>query len=195
MAEASDLLSELERAGFTITTLADLRKQGVGNKKAVPILVDWLPIISYMPLKKDLIATLGSRWARPDAADPLVREFLRTDPATDPPPASLRWAIGDALERVADESVLPEIVDIATDVRHGSVRGLVVAALGNMTRARDRVIPILESLLDDKDVTAYAVMALGKLKSTGSRQAIQKLLKHSDSFVRQEARRALKKLS
>ncbi len=194
-AEAAGLLSELDRAGFSVITLAELRKKGVGNKRVVPILASWLPRITYMPLKADLIATLGCRWARPDAAAPLVREFLRIDPAADPPPASLRWAIADALEKVADESVLPEILDIATDERHGSVRGLAVAALGNMIKARGRVIPVLEGLLHDDDVAPYAAMALSKLKSVDSKQAIEQLLEHPDAWVRQEARKALKKLS
>jgi hypothetical protein len=66
--------------------------------------------------------------------------------------SATRW------KRVADESVVEDLIEIATDARHGSHRGLVVAALGNMAKARDRVLPVLLALLDDEDVAGYAVM-------------------------------------
>jgi hypothetical protein len=112
--------------------MADLRKRGVGDKRAVPPLLRWLPQISYLPLKRDVIATLGSPWARPLSVRPSLDEFRRIDPAADPPPASMRWAISDALERVADVSVLDDLIEIATDARHGDQRGLIVMALGRM---------------------------------------------------------------
>lgn len=92
-------------------------------------------------MKRDLITTLGSAWARP-AARPLIDEFGRIDPGEDTADSSVRWLIGDALERVADESVVEDLIEIATDAGHGRHRALVVAALGNMGMARDRVLPV-----------------------------------------------------
>ena len=48
------------------------------------------------------------------SARPLLEEFRRIEPAADPPPASIRWAIGDTFERVADVSVLDDLIEIAT---------------------------------------------------------------------------------
>jgi hypothetical protein len=125
MEAAAGLLADLAAAGFAVSTMADLRKRGVGDKRAVPPLLRWLPQISYPPLKRDVIATLGSPWARPLSARPLLEEFRRIEPAADPPPASIRWAIGDVLERHADVSILDDLIEIATDARHGAQRGLV----------------------------------------------------------------------
>lgn len=191
---ASGLLRDLETAGFTIETLAQLRQRGVGDRRAVPVLVEWLPRVTYLPLKRDLIATLGSAWARPAAARPLVEEFQRVDPVEDTADTSVRWSIGDALERVADESLVEDLIEIATDAGHGRHRALVVASLGNMGKARDRVLPVLLALLDDDDVAAYAVMGLGKLKAAGARPAIERFLEHPESWVRKEAKKALAKL-
>jgi hypothetical protein len=100
---AAGVLHDLEASGFSVATMADLRRRGVGDRRAMPILVRWLPEIAYLPLKRDLIATLGSSWARPAAARPLVEEFRRIDPAEDEAPGTdVRWSIGAALERVAD---------------------------------------------------------------------------------------------
>lgn len=191
---AAGLLSDLEAAGFSVDTLAQLRQRGVGGRGAVPVLVKWLPQVTYLPLKRDLIAALGSGWARPDAARPLVDEFRATDPGEDTADTSVRWSIGDALDRVADESVVDDLIEIATDMRHGSHRGLVVAALGNMRDARDRVVPVLEELLDDDDVAGYAVMGLGKLKVREARAAVEPFLDHPQAWVRKEAKKALAKL-
>jgi HEAT repeat protein len=122
---AAGLLGDLAAAGFPVGTLAQLRQRGVGNRQAVPSLLKWLPLVSYRPLKLDLIATLGSSWARPVAAGPLISEFRRVKPTDDAAGTSVRWAIGDALERVADESVLNDLIEVATDARHGRYRGTV----------------------------------------------------------------------
>jgi hypothetical protein len=191
---ASGLLVDLAAAGFHVETLADLRRRGVGTQQAVPPLIRWLPLVTYAPLKRDLIATLGSRWAKGLSARPLIEEFRRIDPNDDTGDASLRWSIGDALERVADETVVDDVIEIATDARHASHRGLVVAALGNMGKARDRVVPVLKDLLGDEDVAGYAVMGLGKLKAREAREAIEPFMEHREAWVRQEARKALSKL-
>jgi len=190
---ATGLLADLGSAGFAVSTVADLRKRGVGDKRAVPVLAAWLPRITYVPLKRDVIATLGSSWARPQATRPLLDEFHRIDPVTDPP-NGLRWSIGDALERVADESVLDELLAIAQDRRHGRARALVVVALGNMGRERRRAVPVLLELLSDTDVAPYAVMGLGKLRATEARAAIEPFSDHPEAWVRKEAKKALAKI-
>jgi hypothetical protein len=191
---AAELLAELAEAGFDVETMAQLRRHGVGDRRAVPILVKWLPAVTYLPLKRDIIATLGSTWARPVAARPLVEEFLRIDPAMDNGDSSVRWSISDALERVADESVLDEVIEIATDDRHGAQRGPAIVALGNMHRARARVTPILVELLGDDEVAGYAIMGLGKLKAGEARSALMPFLEHREGWIRHEAKKALKRL-
>lgn len=187
---AAGLLEDLSSAGFSVSTLAELRQKGVGNRRAVPILAAWLPRVDYPPLKRDIIATLGSPWAKPDAAAPLVEMFRQEHPDRDPK-AGARWELGDALQRVADESVLDDLIAIAQDTRFGSERGLAVAALGNMGRARERVVPVLADLLDDAEVAGYAIVGLGKLRAVEARPLIEPFLNHTEVWVRNEAKMAL----
>ncbi len=124
----------------------------------------------------------------------MVDEFRRIDPADDSADTSIRWSIGDALERVADESVVDDVIAIAQDMQHGRHRRLVVAALGNMKAARDRVVPVLLDLLADASVAPYAVMALGRLRAGGARAAIEPFLNDPETWVRKEAAKALARL-
>lgn len=191
---AAGLLRDLDAAGYPVETLAELRGGTRGDRRLVPVLARWLPEVGYLPLKRDLIATLGCAWARPTAAGPLVEEFRRIDPAEDSAGTSVRWTIGDALERVADESVVDDLVALATDTSHGHHRALVVTALGNMRKEKDKVLPVLLGLLDDPDVAPYAVMGLGKLKAPEARPELERFLGHPEQWVRKEAKRALAKL-
>lgn len=95
---------------------------------------------------------------------------------------------------MADESVLDDLAEIATESGHGHHRALVVTALGNMGKAQDRVLPILLALLDDDVVAPYALMGLGKLKAPGARAAVERFLDHPESWVQKEAEKALAKL-
>ncbi|MCP4303944.1 MAG: hypothetical protein GY788_03495 [bacterium] len=190
---ASGLLADLRAAGFDVDVVSELKE--AGDSRAVPVLVRWLPRVDYLPLKRDIIATLGSRWGRPDAARPLIEEFHRTLPPADLSETGLRWFIGDALERVADESVLNELIEIASDVGLGRDRSLVVAALGNVPGAADRVVPVLIELLDDSVVAGYAAMAVGKLGAIEARPKLQELAVHREKWVRDEASKALARVS
>jgi HEAT repeat protein len=191
---AAGLLDDLRAAGVEVKTLAELRRRRPDTKDVVPVLAKWLPKARYLPLKRDIIATMGSSWARPEASRPLLEEFHRLDPTLDKP-GGMRWSIGDALERVADETVLDDLIAIATDRRYGRDRQLVVASLGNMVRAKERAVPVLLDLLDDEEVAPYAVMGLGKLRVHEARTAIQSFVDHPEAWVRSEAKKALARLS
>ncbi len=48
--------------------------------------------------------------------------------------------------------------------------------------------------LNDPALAGYAIMALGKLKSQKARPAIERFLDHPQSWVRSEARKAIKRI-
>ncbi|MCP4308125.1 MAG: hypothetical protein GY788_25270 [bacterium] len=151
--------------------------------------------MEYLPLKRDIIATLGSKWARPDAARALIEEFHRAPAPADSSETGLRWLIGDALERVGDSSVLDELIEIATDAGFGRDRSLVVAALGNASGEQERVGPVVLELLDDRVVAGYAAVAAGKLGATDTAAKLRELaVEHSEQWARDEARKALDKI-
>jgi HEAT repeat protein len=106
--------------------------------------------------------------------------------------AGIKWAIGNALSVVADDRVFEQLAAIAEDKRHGHDREMVALALGNMKDPR--AVDVLVRLLDDDQVAGHAIMALGKLRARGVRSKIEPFLDHPKTWVRREARKALKRM-
>jgi HEAT repeat protein len=104
----------------------------------------------------------------------------------------LKWAIGNALCIVADDSVFQDVVALARDERHGQAREMVVEALAN--RRYPQAVDVLCELLADEEVAGHALVALGKLKAACARPQIEPFLNHSEGWVRKEAKRALAKI-
>ena len=167
---AAPVADDLERAGFPVARLRDLRRRGVGGPAALPVLLHWLPQVTFAALKVDVIYALGSPWARPEACRPLLAEhaFLHDEPGE--AAKRVRVAICSSLERIADESVLEEVIGLATDHSIGAERGMAVVALGNMRQARERVTPLLVELLGDEHLELFALLGLSKL---GARETIR----------------------
>jgi HEAT repeat protein len=186
---ARPVIADLRAAGFRVNDVADLFNKPMNYKNAIPILLAWLPRMLNPDVKEDIVRALSVKWARPVAAPALVVEFKK---ANGPNQSSLRWAIGNALEVVADDSVFEDLIRISIDRRFGNARQMVVQGLGKMKNPR--TVAILVRLLDDEDVSAHAIFALGKLRAVEARSAIEPFLDHSRSLLRKEARKALAKI-
>jgi YD repeat-containing protein len=62
-------------------------------------------------------------------------------------------------------------------------------------RTKDERVPaVLLSLLDDPSVRAFAVGALGRMRYTAARAPVEAMLSHSDKNVRDQAKKALKRI-
>jgi hypothetical protein len=183
---AAPVLAALSEIGFNVDSIGDLRRMRIKYERAVPVLLQWLPEITDPRVKEDIVRTLSVPWAQPCAARPLINEFERV---ADPTGTDLRWAIGNALEVVADESVLDELLRLAADRRYGRAREMVVLGLGKMKDPR--AVNVLIDLLFDEEVAGHAVMALGKLRATAARTHVERFLNHPKTWVRKEAKKAL----
>jgi hypothetical protein len=190
---SAPIVADLNRAGYEVQTIDELRHSGKRYSDAVPILLKWLEA-SSLDVKEDIVRTLSVPWARPAASQAMVDEFRRLPLASDPTGTGVRWAIGNALEVLADQSIIEEMMSIATDSRYGVARQMVVLGLA---RPRDpRVIGTLISLLDDQEVAGHAAVALGRLRAYEAQSALEDLAKDGGRarWVRKEARTALRKL-
>jgi hypothetical protein len=65
-------------------------------------------------------------------------------------------AIGNALDVVADNSVLPELLSLAQGRQHGAARQMIVSRLGRSPKGPD-IVEILVGLLEDQDVAMHAM--------------------------------------
>ncbi|HEY2579827.1 MAG TPA: HEAT repeat domain-containing protein [Streptosporangiaceae bacterium] len=190
------LADDLQSAGVPVSDLWDLVNGKTAYRAAIPVLLDWLDAVDTRVPEPDrrkvrdgLVRALTVPAARPAAAPALIREFREAD---DPSGLGLRWTIGNALSVTADDSVFDQLTELVQDRGYGKGRQMAVLALG---RSKDpRAASVLTGLLGDPDVTAHAVIALGKLRPPGVRAAVERLLDHPQALVRREASKTLAKL-
>jgi hypothetical protein len=179
------VLADLSQAGLDVEWISDLYNKHLDYRRAIPILLRWLPRVENPAVKEAIVRALSVPWARrTEAPVLLVEEFRRSKSDF-----GLNWAIGNALSVVADEHVLNDIVGLIRDKTYGKAREMLVVALGNM-KSPDVKYTLIE-LLDDEDLAGYAIMALGKLKCKEARSTIERFRTHPKSWVRREAKKAL----
>lgn len=182
---ARDVLADLAATGFKVEAIGDLRRHGTPYREAIPVLMRWLPRMQEAAVKEDIVRTLSVPWAA-DAAPLLIAEFERAEDATG---TGLRWAIGNALEVLANDDIADDLIRLATERRYGRAREMLVVGLGKLKDPR--VTDVLLKLLADDEVVGHAVIALGKLRAKTARSHIEPLLSHPKPWVRKEAKKAL----
>lgn len=191
-----ELARDLQAAGVPVSDLWEMVNARAQCKAAIPVLIDWLRDADARirspggtQVREGLVRALTVPAARPTAAAVLIEEFRKE---SDPGGTGLGWVIGNALSVVADDSVFDQIAELARDRRYGMARQMIVWGLCR-SRHPDAV-PLLLDLLDDHDVAAHAVIALGRLRPPGVRPSVEPLLDHPQPLVRREAKKALDRL-
>ncbi len=185
---ARPVIENLKQAGYPVESLDELRTSGAPYKSAIPILLRWLPSISDERVKESVVRTLSVPWAKPAAAMPLIAEFLAAPESAE----GLKWAIGNALEVVGDDSVFDRLAELAANSRHGRARQMIVLSLGKMKDPR--AFDILVDLLADDEVSGHALMALVKLDAQRARPHIERFANDPRAWVRKRCIQALSKL-
>ena len=183
------ILAELRDKGFDFGTLDELRRSGTRYPSAVPILISWLPRIDSLDVKESLVRTLSVPWARGIATKPVLQEFYKAPKEA----MSLRWAVGNAMEVIADNSIADEILSIVADRSNGMARQMFVLALGKLQHPL--AVSVLVDLLKDDEVAGHAVKALGSLKAVEAKGALEDMLKHPKDWIRKEAASALSRIA
>ena len=165
-AEEAGLRADLEAAGiasrdFGFFAARDIQEAGIRAPRfdfeaAVPVLIRWLPRARTPLVKERIVRSLtGTKAATPASLEPLIEEFRSADDH------HLKWAIGNALATLADESIADELIDLAGDRRHGRSREMLMDALA---RTKDkRALDLLVELVGDDDVAGHAISALRRL--------------------------------
>lgn len=182
------VIDDLKAAGFEVDSLDELRRRDVRYEAAVPVLLKWLLLVSDSGSKDSIVRALSVPWAKPLAAMPLIDEFKKQ-----PQGSPLKWAIGNALSVVAENSVADELLALAQDKSNGKAREMVVVALGNLSDSRTS--EVLTNLLEDEEVCGHAIIAIANLNARQAVPKIQRLIHHPKAWVRKEAKKAIAKLT
>jgi len=123
----------------------------------------------------------------------LVNEFKVQHNLPDAAQRGFKWALGNAISMVADESHFDEVVELIRDKRHGTSRDMMVLRLSRLDP--NRAVDVLIELLGDDEVAGQALIALGKLKARKARLQIERFVEHPNPWVREEAHKALAELN
>jgi len=180
------ILKDLAQIGFHLEWISDLFNRKYDYREAIPVLMDWLPLVENKDIKEEIVRALSVPWAKPRAASLLIHEFKKADNSEE---LSLKWAIGNALAVVADDSVFSEIVELVRDRQHGRAREMLAVSLGNMSNPG--AVDVLIELLDNNDLVGHVLMGLSKLKAEKARAKIETFLTHPTAWVRSTAKKAL----
>lgn len=187
----SSLLSELAESGYPVASVSELRDSGLRYAAAVPVLLKWLPKVPIEE-REGMVRALSVPWARSQALDSLVDLFQADPVPSDPMGESLRWAVGNALEVLWDDTRFDELVALTADQRFGSARQMVVLGLGRSKRPE--AVAVLIRHLDDPIVNGHAVKALGKLRDPRARARLESMTTERRAWVRKAAEKALSRL-
>ena len=190
------LLEQLSEVGWPVRIMAELANTRRQYPEAVPVLTAWLDSLDATDIRRlprDVemaVRALAVPAARSSAAPCLINLFTLVPESSTSD--LLRWAVGNTLGVVADESVADEMVTLATDRRYGTARQMIVLGLGRLPS--NSAEQVLIDLLEDDQVADHAIMALGRRRATRAVAAITPLLRHPKPWVRNEAVKALRRI-
>jgi hypothetical protein len=190
-----ELVLQLRAVGIPARSVWDLVNTAQSYSAALPVLVSWLERLrgvdvsqrEYRALYQGVVRALTVKEARPMAVRLLLEDFRRVEDN------SVRWIVGNALEVLADRSLVDKLLEIVREPRFGSSRQMVVTALGRVGKGRSDVVETLVELLADDDLKLQSSAALGRLGATGSRARLAELLDDERASVRKAAAGALRR--
>jgi hypothetical protein len=186
--ETRELLNQLKAAGLNVTSVWDLVNTKSSYPEAIDILLNHLRKKYHHKNKEGIIRALAVKEAKGKATSLLIDEYYKT-PKDE---KSLRWAIGNTIFTIITQQDLDKILPIVQDKDNGESRQMFVASLGKIKS--DRAEDTLIELLDDNEVSAQSLYALGLLKSKKAKEKIILMKNHPNPLIRKEANESAKKI-
>ncbi|MEN5436541.1 HEAT repeat domain-containing protein [Sphingobacterium faecium] len=186
--EVAELVNDLNSIGIKINSVWDLVKTNERYPDAIPILLDHLQKDYHERNIEGIIRALAVKEAKGKATPYLITMYHQIPKDNN----SLRWAIGNTIDMTISQDDVKSILPIVQDKTNGTSRQMFVFALGKTKSAE--VEDVLINLLNDDEVVAHALIALGKIKSQKAKDKIAILTDHPKPLVRKEAQKALKKI-
>lgn len=190
MLEAEKIKLELAKVGVSVNDIYDLVNSDKPYPNAIPLLLGLLKEgIEHIGIKEGIIRALAVKEAIGVASPILFEEYNRIPKDK----MLLRWAIGNTIYITITDDDVKNIFPIVMNKENGISRQMFVAALGKIQS--EEAEDVLIKLLDDEEVTAHALEALGRMKSKKAKEKIVSLTKHPKALIKKEAQKTLKKLS
>ncbi len=181
----------LKAAGVEVKSVYDLVNSKNSYPEAISVLLEMLNRVKSDRMIEGIARALTVREATGIALNPLVELFRNYTPLT-PSQEATKWAIGNAISEIADDSSFEEILELARDARHGRARQMLPRSLSRMRNPH--VVDLLISFLDEDDLRGQAIWSLGKLRAEKARAAIEGFKNDTNPSIRKEAAKALRRI-
>jgi hypothetical protein len=191
--ESLRVAAALREIGLDVADVYDLVNSDVRYPEAIPVLMELLPEVKHPRMKEGIARALTVREACPQAGRLLLSEFVAHPMGTKSEQHG-KWALGNALSVVADDSIFEQLVEVVQDGRHGWARSGMVGALARMTKNRGATEAVLSRLLEDNDTATQAMIVSGQLRLASLEDRVVPFLKHEDSWVGRQAEKALARI-
>lgn len=180
------LLRQIRESGVEISSINELMKINIKHRALVKILIRHLSEIDDESDKEFIVRCLGVKGFA-EATESLINEFYNSNNIT------FKWTIGNTLSIIENNEYLPKMLRIVQEKEHGIARQMIVEGLG---RFKDNnVKAVLIELLNDEEVVGHAISALAKTGDVTVVKYIEPYLNHKVKWIRNEACKAIKKLS
>lgn len=158
--EYQGLIDELADIDIKISSIWDLVNTKSKYPKAIPILMKYLPLVSYVRNKEGIVRALTVPEAKGLIVPLMLKEYLQLTNDKE----NLKWVIGNAVNVTITKSEVADIFPIVLNKENGLSRQMFVAALG-------------------------------KIKAESVKDVLLRLVNDVDRVIRDEAKKALKKVS
>ena len=156
-------------------------------QRALPVLLRWLPLVTNEDIKATLADALGEKLASPAALRPLIEEFKSWNGRAN----YVKYSIAESLGRIANDSILDDIVSLIRDRRHGTDRIGLAKALGRMKSPLAE--EVLIEMLNDPELGSFVVSVVKKRGIERAWPSVVPFLEHPKAWVRKEAKATLAK--
>jgi HEAT repeat protein len=182
----SECLAECAIYGYLLSEIMDLMKIRKKDRVLIPIVLKYLKMAEDNNDKQLFVRCLGVKGFH-EASMSLMDECERTDDI------HLKWAIGNTMSIILDPKSIDRMVEFVKCKEHGIARQMFIVALGKLKS--EQAIQVLRELLDDQQVCGHVIMALGYYKQFQLVDDVKPFLNHKVTWIRNEAKKTVKKLS
>lgn len=185
LTEEQPILQDLRALGLDVEHVQDLYLKRMNYTPAIPALVSWIPRVRDPTVKEMLVRAVTDRAGRGIAGPTLIQAFETAEGSW----SDLPWAIGNAIDAVADDSMLEDMIRLARNREYGRAREMIVMGLARLRRPE--AVQALIELVDDPDVGGHAVKALAKRQPPEAREILEHFIDDDRGWVKQAARRGI----
>lgn len=159
------LIQALEKVGVQVKSVWDLVNTQKSYSEAIPVLIDHLSKSYHLRTKAGIARALAVKESIGIAWDTLIDEYRKAIPdekIQDANKKGYKEGLASTISFLADRSTCETILTLIQEKEHGASRVFFVDNLFKW-RSDKKVLEVVESLKNDKDVSA-AIKEIFKLK-------------------------------